>query len=74
MLTDGDVVYLGLVDVAEVEVALRGRTGGCFARWLGWQTEVAEDVCDGLGILDMADTGASSSRSIRRRCRRRKLS
>jgi hypothetical protein len=48
---DGDVIQLGLVDVAEVELTLRGSTGGGFAGRLGRQTEVAEDALDGLGML-----------------------
>ena len=51
-----DVVQVGLVEVAKVELAL-GRSPGW--GWLGrfcGQAQVVEDLYDGVGIVDVADT------------------
>ena len=52
---DFDVIQLGLVEVSEVELALRWGASRGWPWWLGRQAEVAEDVRDGVGIVDVAD-------------------
>ena len=42
-------------------VVVGGVAGSCDVGWVGWESEVVEDVADEVGIADVREDGAGTS-------------
>ena len=58
----GPEVALALRDASgSGGVVVGGVAGSCDVGWVGWESEVVEDVTDELGIADVRENGAGTS-------------